>query len=225
MCRVSQPPPGNTPALPVAGQPAGAFFLGTCRLTVNKKIQVSGRHLQRPEHSYNFLAPYFLPGRKYTPLGNPRPWKSWELFGFLFCYSKVLRPPLPNPTDAASLGLGLALGIVAGLAQALHVAIVIGATFGQGNGVVALGGQRDAPLRMAFNAQRLTGEQRCTHGLQLPASHAPGGVGWLCPGLLRMLGAAACAVAYQRSTARVSARFGRSSSSLSDTSIQKSVRF
>lgn len=58
-----------------------------------------------------------------------------------------------------------ALALVAGMAQALHVVIVIGATLCQGFDVVALRGQRDAAQALTLHAQRVALEQAITHRL------------------------------------------------------------
>jgi hypothetical protein len=51
------------------------------------------------------------------------------------------------------LRFDLALGIVAGFTQALHVVVVIYATFSQRRDVITLCGQRDAPLPFALDTQ------------------------------------------------------------------------
>jgi hypothetical protein len=55
--------------------------------------------------------------------------------------------------QSPSPGFVFALGIVAGHTQALHVAVIIQATFSQGRDVIALSGQCDPSLTLAFSTQ------------------------------------------------------------------------
>ncbi len=93
---------------------------------------------------------------------------------------------LPNAAHAACC-LCFGLGIVAGGAQPLHVAGIVGAALSKGLDVVALGGQRHAAQALAHGAQRLTGEQLGAHRLQPAPGDALGGCGWFCPCGLGML--------------------------------------
>jgi hypothetical protein len=108
----------------------------------------------------------------------------------------------------AARGLGRGLLVAAGLAQGLHIAVIVEAALGERLDVVANGRQPDLTLGIARAAQRLTREQRTPVTLQ-GAPSAPLDLSRClgpCSGLV--LRATAAAVAHEHTAGSVRAGFG-----------------
>ena len=123
--------------------------------------------------------------------------------------SVEIRPALPLRCGpgSASLRLFLALGLMALVAEALHVAVVIGATFLKGNDVIALCSQPDPSLTLAFSTERSAGKQGGSHCLQLSSCDALGCCDLLCPHFTRMLRASTTSIPHQYTAAWLTAWF------------------